>query len=75
MALLLCGTVTAMTPLLLNEARPASSLGVLLVSRLLVGMGEGVSMPCVQNLIARNVVRLGSIAHNSRIFLLFTSDD
>ena len=75
MALLLCGTVTAMTPLLLNEARPASSLGVLLVSRLLVGMGEGVSMPCVQNLIARNVVRLGSIAHNSQIFLLFTSDD
>ena len=60
-ALLLCGTVTAITPLLLNEARPAMSLSVLLVSRLLVGMGEGVSMPCIQNLIARNVVRLTSV--------------
>jgi MFS family permease len=38
-----------------TAAVPAGNLPVLLFCRAAVGLGEGVSMPCIQNLVACNV--------------------
>ena len=60
--MIFCVLTTAATPWLLDFAGRVGgggrlSLAVLLATRLAVGLGEGVSMPSMQNLVARNVAR------------------
>lgn len=48
---------TLVSPFMLNPAFPKTSLAIFLVSRFVVGLGEGVSMPAMQALVARNIVQ------------------